>query len=92
MVVDAEVAANRGDGDALVVHPNGRRSDPLVHRHRHDKAEFSLERKLGNGAKPLRTCPNIKPKSFISNNCSSPAPTQDLLATSAPTAVAAARL
>ena len=66
-MVDAKVAADRGDGGAVVVHPSGGRSDSLVDRARHDSAEFSLERKLGDGAKPLRTRPPLLGRLGVTN-------------------------
>ena len=57
VVVNAEVPGDRRDSDAPLPQANGLRSDPLVHGHRHDSAELSLERKLGESTKPLRTCP-----------------------------------
>ena len=57
VVVDAEAPRYRRHADAPVQHASGFRSDPLVHRRRHDSTEFSLERTLSEGAKPLRTRP-----------------------------------
>ena len=57
VVVDAKVAADRGDRDALVLHGSGHSRDPLVHRGQRRIAQLNLERVRRQGSQSLRARP-----------------------------------
>ena len=59
VVVDAEVLRDPADGGAARVHDGSVDRDRLVNRRLKRLDELSLNRKLRNGAKPLRTRPPL---------------------------------
>ena len=57
VVVDAEVFRDGVERRTTGPHLRRLGGDPLVHRDRLGDPELDVNRNLGEGAKPLRTCP-----------------------------------